>query len=159
LVPDYSLEDLEDIEKIFTNATFNDMIEVHNNKSTILNCLDIKGLGRPPDTVLGLASDYWALLFTATHLAFQGRQPVGDMIWYLVATLHACSLGHIDTQGLMTYLKVLAGAKFWIIALPQDGSSFDSADTFGKDYNVDLSNSEKQSWRYYGTILEKDDEL
>ena len=111
------------------------MIKVHEKKSTILNCLDIRLKDKPLDTVVGLATDYWAELSTAAHPGFFGRLAFGAKRWGLVATQHACSLGHMDTQGVMTYLRILAGSKFWIMALPEKGSSFGSIDTFGKEYD------------------------
>ncbi|KAF8069143.1 hypothetical protein FPV67DRAFT_1401550, partial [Lyophyllum atratum] len=78
--------------------------------------------------------------------------PVPDMRWAIASTGSAYHFWHYDADGLMTFIKVLTGIKFWYIAVPKNGdfSIFMQPDIMTK---MELDESNRELWDVYVLVL------
>lgn len=75
----------------------------------------------------------------------------------LAATMWMIHPGHIDAQGLFTFVDVLNGLKLWVAAIPKKADDLGALESFGEAYRVDLRNS--QDWRIVAVLLRPGDTL
>lgn len=55
--------------------------------------------------------------------------PLDHLRWSLAATKDAFHVWHIDSDGYGTFIKVVAGSKWWFVGRPKDGLNFDIFNT------------------------------
>ncbi|KAF5339879.1 hypothetical protein D9611_009048 [Ephemerocybe angulata] len=85
-----------------------------------LNALDLPDYVPPPGvSPFSLDQRIWARTNYGTYVC-KGPFPTGDMNWFLAATAYACHAWHIDSDGLGTFLDVLYGDKWWVVAYDPD---------------------------------------
>ena len=68
--------------------------------------------------------------------------PLADIRWGLAATKGAVHWWHIDSDGFATYIDVVAGYKWWIVAKEKDtGLSLGHTSIFSADYQLEEPNN------------------
>ena len=69
--------------------------------------------------------------------------PIGHLRWNLAATKGAFHPWHIDSDGYGTFVNVVAGSKWWIVARPKDGLDVDIFNTtsiwLDEEFDIDKS--------------------
>jgi hypothetical protein len=84
-------------------------------------------------------------------------KPHGETRWALLATAHACTNWHVDTNGFGTYIDVEVGGKWWVVAHEKkDGPFFASKEFYNafdsQEHNLDL-------WDVHSVYLSPGDRL
>jgi hypothetical protein len=88
-----------------------------------------------------------------------------DLVWGCGATAGATSLAHIDDDGLATAIRIMAGAKYWVVmrSRPEDSKEKDDVEgdlrtinAFPPDF---YSKSGKGFWEGEGILLVAGDVL
>lgn len=127
------------------------------SRSKVLNALNIPVPGKSPAPPGNLFTGIEAesnTLGTKGFLAFVRR---AWREWALAAHTDAFHPAHLDCCGLATHIAPMTGIKGWGIAEPVHKSHFGSIDAFGKEYDIDLSNS--QGWKLHSLLLRPGDWL
>ncbi|KAE9383952.1 hypothetical protein BT96DRAFT_950921, partial [Gymnopus androsaceus JB14] len=148
-------DDPTSINNVHVQATYRNMVETAEKRTKILNGLSISAVGKspvPPGSLFTGNEAEGHTLGTAGFSAFVRR---AWREWALAAIADAIHHGHIDCNGLLTYISVVTGIKGWIIADPVNRHDLGSLDAFGDGYDVDLQNS--QNWRLYSLLLRPGD--
>jgi hypothetical protein len=137
-----------------------DLLKSHSDgeKGKILNALDFPMSYPHPENSPppGLASDVAAFQATAgmQHCPTKESFPFSSTRWGLAATAGAHHKLHIDCSGFATYIHVKAGAKYWIVGRPKNGSSLDDTTLFTNDFSIDKVNADK--FDYEAVYLPRD---
>ena len=79
--------------------------------------------------------------------------PLADIRWGLAATKGAVHWWHVDSDGFCTFIDVIAGYKWWIVAKEKDsGQSFGHTALFSGDYQLEEPNN--KLWSVEAILLE-----
>ena len=137
-----------------------DTVQIRSTAQTrpkVLNALNIPVPGKSPAPPGSLFTGIEAesnTLGTDGFLSFVQR---AWREWALAAHTDAFHAAHLDCCGLATHIAPMTGIKGWGVAEPVHKSHFGSIDAFGKEYDVDLSNS--QGWKLHSILLRPGDWL
>lgn len=84
--------------------------------------------------------------------------PSDSMVWGTASTQDSTTWLHIDDHGLGTVVTVIAGMKYWVLAVPKEKSSkgkgngdVGTIDTFGDGWAMGSACETK--WDYEGILL------
>ncbi|KXN83552.1 hypothetical protein AN958_01230 [Leucoagaricus sp. SymC.cos] len=97
----------------------------------ILNAISIPNLNLPGHNGENVLASSWYAWRTSSGLPFLPRTeqyPFSTLEWCLASTAGAWTDFHIDSNGLATRVRVISGAKLWIIAEPRPHASFKKCD-------------------------------
>ena len=104
---------------------------------------------------------YWFSTDSAAWRATEGRRessdaeapPLADVRWGLAATKGAVHWWHVDSDRFGTYLDIITGNKWWIVAKEKDnGLTFGSTSLFLSTYQLEEPNTDL--WNVKAILLE-----
>ena len=144
---DHSLS--KDQLKRYRRGTTKEILDCHLSGGRILNALDFP-MGKADNTPQYISSDEVAFFQAEDN---QRRSyPVAEMRWGIAATAGSYHTWHIDSDGFGTYINVVAGYKWWVLAKPKESKHhFDEIDLYLKNYDAELTNDTK--WDTEGILL------
>ncbi|GLB45307.1 hypothetical protein LshimejAT787_2100670 [Lyophyllum shimeji] len=136
-------------------------------KGTVLDLLKASRLPNPPAlSALHLPSAYdmypnlpfssdwavWRQVQGEAYCRYTELYPVPHMRWAIASTGSANHFWHFDANGLLTFLRVETGIKFWYIAVPKDGDFrvFMQPEVMTK---FELDESNEDLWDVYVIVL------
>lgn len=138
----------------FTNATFSDMVHLAKTGGKALNCLDIPLVTRA-HVPMALATNLVAEQATARHPGFSNLVPVFDESWATCSLPDSFHVGHLDSDGRVTGIKLLIGEKYWIIARPKQGADLGSIHAFDNVQQL----FDHEGWELFAVLLTPGDLL
>jgi hypothetical protein len=159
---DFSMRIDNDLSKRHKNGTLADLLQiVELNDGKVLNGLDFPRPNAPPPPQ-SIASDLiaWDATLDLPWCKRAESYPSSSVRWGLAGTAGAHHFWHIDCDGFGTYIDVQVGKKWWVVAKPKDGESFDafaSINTFLGAY--DLEEPGLDRWTLEGILLGPGDRL
>jgi hypothetical protein len=136
------------------NGTLPDVKESHNKQGRILNVLDLL-IAIASSSPKGLSSDWAAFqcILQAPMCKKRVEYPVVDMVWGLAAMAGAVSYFHIDANGLVTWIDVKTGSKYWILAKPKPKKTLNFATTSLFTCHYDQEAVNKDRWDLEAVLL------
>ncbi|KAJ3556393.1 hypothetical protein NP233_g11988 [Leucocoprinus birnbaumii] len=119
---DYSIDE-DDDNACHRKGTMQTILEACGMKGRILNALDLPNPTRTlANDSLGLASCFktWCSIYKPPFMDVKAAYPSVSLAWFLVALAGAFTYWHLDSNGLLTRIRVLTGKRLWIIAEYED---------------------------------------
>ncbi len=108
------------------------------------------------------SSDSYALMTGFNQEGWPKKHaPIEHLRWSLAATQGAFHHWHIDSDGYGTFVKVITGSKWWIVARPKDGLDVDIFNTTSiwLDKEFDLDKTGEKLFDVEAILLQPGSEL
>lgn len=115
-----------------------DLILAHSEDGSILSVNDLPGgdgYDLQPDPAINTDLRAFGVTRRLSYCGDAYPYPFSTMRWRVCSLKNAITRFHVDSEGFLTFLKLLCGLKLWFLAIRRKGKSIGDVETFMSQQN------------------------